>query len=125
MKRFVTLLLVLALILPAAALAKEPDCCAAYTHAEMLENDHDAPFFSTIMFAEDHTCYYCDQIFYSDRPGTSNAMMGSWKMSGDDIIITLGRPGFILTLSIIDGGDLMNMDNKKIYEHVNAIWVSK
>lgn len=126
MKRFFTLIMVLALILPAAVFADEIDFYAAYAHTEMLEKDHDAPFFSVIKFSEDHKCYYCEQMFYSDRPGTSNAMIGTWEMSGDrDILVTLGRSSMSFTLHLLDNGDLIHTETKQIYNRINAIWVSR
>lgn len=126
MKRFFTLFLILALVLPSAVFADELDFYAAYVHTEMFEKDQDAPFISVIKFSEDHKCYYCEQMFYSDHPGTSNAMIGTWEMTDDqDVLVTLGRGSMFFTLHFLKDGDLIHTETMQIFNRVNAIWVSK
>ena len=123
MKKLITIIMVLALFLPAAVIAEEPDCDAAYVHIEMNEKDHDAPFIAAIKFAQNNTCYYCEQTFYSDRPGQSNALIGTWEMTSDgEVLVKLGNLNAAFTLHFLKDGGLINTDTMMIYYLTNAIW---
>ena len=127
MKKLITVILILALLLPAAVLADATiDVYAGYAHVEMVESNRDAPFISVIKFDENGTCYYCDQQFFQDRPGTSNAMIGTWEYEDSEtVVIKIGRECAVIRLRILKSGDLMNIETEKIYNRVNAIWVSR
>ena len=127
MKKLITVLLILALILPAAALADDPlDFYAGYAHVEMVESEKDAPFMSIIKFDENGKCYYSEQQFFPDRPGTANAMIGTWESVDEEtILIKIGRTNASITFHILKNGDLINTDTMQIYNRVNAIWVSR
>ena len=126
MKILVILLLVLSILIPAASYSAELDFYAAYAHSEMVESEKDAPFFSFIQFTEDGKCYYSEQRFYPDRPGSSCALIGSWSINSDgDVFVELGRTFMSFTLHILDSGDLINITTDQIYNRVNSIWVSR
>lgn len=126
MKRFLVLFLIVALVVPASSFSAELDFYAAYAHSEMVESENDAPFFSFIQFAENGKCYYSEQRFYPDRPGSSCAFIGSWSFNDDgEIVVELGRTLMSFTIHILDSGDLINTNTKQIYNRVNSIWVSR
>lgn len=126
MKKLIALILILAVLVPAAVLAEEPDFFGAYTMTLMMEKDRDAPFISSIKFSENGTCYYCEQMFYSDRPGASVALIGEWEYNEDgDIVVKLGRTHASFTLHFLKDGDLINTETMGIYNRVNAVWVSR
>ena len=123
MKKIIILILTIMLILPAIAIAAEPDCYAAYIHVEMNEKDHDAPFIAAIKFAEDHKCYYCEQMFHSNSPGQSNAMIGTWEMTPEgEILVKLGSLNTTFTLHTLKDGDLIHTETMMFYYWTNAIW---
>ncbi len=126
MKKMLSLLLVLILV-PMSVCAAELDFTSVYTHSEMVERQNDAPFISSIQFTEDHVCYYCEQMFYPDRPGQSNAMVGTWEYDDNgNVVVKLGRSAMVIVFQIAKNGDfLMNQDTKQIYDRVNSIWTSR
>ena len=126
MKKLITLLLILTLALPALALAEELDFFSAYSHVETLDSERSAPYIATIFFKEDGTCFYCDQQFFLDRPGQSNAMIGTWKYTDDDnVVVSLGRQALTFTLHIMANGNIINTETMSIYNPVNTIGVSR
>ena len=128
MKKLITMLLILAMVLPAASLADtaELDFFAAYSHVETLDSERSAPFIATLFFKKDGTCYYCDQQFFLDRPGQSNAMIGTWKYTDDDnVVVSLGRQALTFTLHIMASGNIINTETMSIYNPVNTIGVSR
>ena len=78
MKKLITVLLILALLLPLSALADDSvvvGCWASYT----LLTDG-APNMSMLFLAENHSCYYIIQSFYEDEVGLGRTYIGTWEM---------------------------------------------
>ena len=123
MRKLIAIVLILALILPAAALADpELDFYAGYCHVEMDEHNGDAPFFAVLHFTENHKCYYAEKKFYPDRPGQDNAFIGTWEYNDDGEVVVKIRNNTVFTLHIYKDGSLINAETMMIYYRANAIW---
>lgn len=84
MKKLLALILVLALLLPAAALAAESDVIGCWAHYSPLSDG--APFVEVIVLAEDHTCYYLSQMYSTDEAGLGRTFVGTWEMNADGTV---------------------------------------
>ena len=85
MKKLLTLLLVLALLLPAAALAiDEADIIGCYAYHGTL--DTGAPSMIMICLGPNHTCYCIAQAFGVDDAGIGRAHVGTWEIRPDGTV---------------------------------------
>ena len=78
MKKLITLILVLALLIPVAALAGESDVVGCWAHYEL--NTEGAPIMIVLYLSADHTCYYLAQGFHPDSEGLGRTYIGTWAM---------------------------------------------
>lgn len=81
MKKLLTIILVLALLLPVAACADESGVIGCWATYELLTTG--APSIIAIYLAPDHTCYYLAQAYHTDEPGLGRAYVGTWKLMDD------------------------------------------
>ena len=84
MKRLITVILILALLLPAAALADEKDVIGCWGAYEILTTG--APSMIMVYLAEDHTCYYVNQMFRPDEPAFGRQYVGTWEMLSNGFV---------------------------------------
>ena len=84
MKKLITIILILALILPAAALADDSAVVGCWAHYE-LQTDG-TPVMSMLYLAEDHTCYFVIQAFHHDEPGIGRTHIGTWEYRSDGTV---------------------------------------
>ena len=123
MKKFLTVIMILILLLPAVSLADDTlDFYAGYCHTEMDEKNDDAPFFAVLHFTESHKCYYAEKKFYHDRPGQDNAYIGTWEYNEDNDVVVKIRDNIVFVFHFLKNGDLINTSTMMIYNRVNAIW---
>ena len=85
MKKLITMILILALILPASALG---DISAwmledTWTHTELMKT---GVGIISLYLTEDGKAYYTAQTFM-DEPGTGRSYIGSWEFTGPDTIL--------------------------------------
>ena len=82
MKRLITIILILALLLPALAMADGPvGCWAEY---ELLTTG--APSMTMLYLAEDGNCDYIIQAFDKDAPGLGRQFVGTWGQLDDGTV---------------------------------------
>ncbi len=123
MKKFLTVIMILILLLPAVSLADDTlDFYAGYCHTEMDEKNGDAPFFVFLHFTENHKCYYAEKKFYPDRPGQDNAYIGTWEYNESNEVVVKIRGNTVFVFHFLKSGDLINTSTMMIYNRVNAIW---
>ena len=90
MKRLITVILILCLLLPAAALAELPDVTGVWISSELLKDG--APSMSYIYLADDHTSYFVIQAFHPDSPGLGRQFVGTWEwISTDKVFVKTGN----------------------------------
>ena len=91
MKKLITMLLILALALPAAALAdvKAWMLDGTWTYTDYM---NDGVGIVSLYMTEDGKAYYTAQAFIGEEPGISRAFVGSWEFTGPDtVLVTIGE----------------------------------
>lgn len=115
MKKLITVFLILALILPAAAIADDSDIIGVWVSTEILEEG--SPQMSYLYLAEDHTCYFVIQMFHKNEPGIGRQYVGKWEtLSSGDIYAKTGNN--TSTTMRVSGNYAMNRETGTIYTHV-------
>lgn len=117
MKKVISVLLVLVLLIPAFAFASESDivgCWASYT----VLNDG-APSMSMLYLSADHTCFYLVQMFHPEREGLGRTYIGTWKLNGDGTLYVKTGNNTDMTLRFSDSGNLaVNMETMEVYANI-------
>ena len=85
MKKLLAVVLILALLLPVAALADDSDVVGCWAHYELLTTG--CPAMEMIYLAEDHTCYFLIQSFDHDAAGLGRTHVGTWEMQSDGTVL--------------------------------------
>ena len=85
MKKLLTIILILALLLPGIALAADSDAVGCWVHYEKLTTG--TPSCTMLYLAENHVCYFLIQAFHEDEPGLGRAFVGTWDWDSDGIVI--------------------------------------
>ena len=121
MKKLIALSLILAVLLPAAALAfdRELDTDYGYAHMEIAKDG--SPFMAVIYFAEDQTCYYLAQMFRQDEPGLGRAYVGIWGYTSDGSIFAKVGENTTRTFKISSLGGLVDMDTMEVFESFSTL----
>lgn len=86
MKKLITLLLILALALPAAALADASHWMFESTWVSTEYHDDDAVTIQLLCLLESEKAMYITQRFSADGPGFYRAFVGSWEMTDPNTI---------------------------------------
>jgi hypothetical protein len=81
MKKLITVILILSMLLPAAALAGESDVVGCWAYYSVSSSG--TPSMEMIYLADDHTCYFLIQSFDHDEPSLGRAFVGTWEMQQD------------------------------------------
>ena len=82
MKKLVAIILLLALIAPAASLAlSEADVPGCYVYYDLLKSG--APQMTMFYLAPNYSCYYLIQSYHEDEPGIGRSYVGYWEVQGD------------------------------------------
>lgn len=119
MKRLITIILVLALLLPAAALAyDESHAVGCWVTYDLLTTG--APAVRFIYLAEDHTCFFLVHQFGEDSDsGIGRTYVGSWKMTADETVEAKIGENTTTTLNIPSDLNGVAMDPKTMRIFVN------
>lgn len=91
MKKLIAITLILAMLLPAAAMASISAWMLedAWTHIDYMENGIGIV---SLYITEDGAAYYSAQAFLDGEPGISRSFIGSWEYTGPDtILVTIGE----------------------------------
>jgi hypothetical protein len=122
MRKLITVILILALLLPAAAMAldKEIDFYYGYAHIEILRDG--SPVMYTIYFAEDQTCYFNVQAFYHDEPGIGRSHVGVWGYTADGEVFAKTGNNTDITFHINSSGALVDKETMQVYEPISALF---
>lgn len=86
MKKIVAMLVVLALVLPAAACAltlSDWMIWGSWNHCQSLKN---GMLLTSIYLEEDGIAYYMTQMFRDGAPGVGRAFVGSWEIVSDRVV---------------------------------------
>lgn len=88
MKKFLCLILIAVLLIPAAAFADDSfiGCYASYSPLTT-----GSPSMEMIYFAEDGTCYFMIQSFRPDEPGLGRSYVGTWTVEDGELIAKTGN----------------------------------
>ena len=121
MKKLLAVILILAMLLPAAATAleREVDYYYGYGHIEVTKSG--TPFIAVIYFAEDQTCYYLAQMFKSDEPGLGRAYVGTWGYTADGKVFAKIGENTSATFSISSLGSIIDTETMDVYEKFDAL----
>ena len=85
MKKLITIILILALALPALAMADESDVIGCWTHYTELTTGGVGVEF--LYLAEDHKCYYLIQNFNTEKASLGRTYVGTWEMQEDGTVV--------------------------------------
>jgi len=121
MKRFVTLFLALALILPAASLAADPEVSkyCGYAHIEIAKDG--SPVVTVIYFAQDQTCYYLAQAFRHDETGLGRSYIGTWGYTADGNVFAKTGDNTSRTFGIASDGSLVDKETWEVFSMFDAL----
>lgn len=86
MKKLITMILILALILPAGALADiDPEMYEGAWTSHKFTTDGGVVL-TTVYLDEGGIAYFMIQSFSPEKPGLGRAFVGSWEVTGPDMI---------------------------------------
>ena len=106
MKRLLTIVLILALLMPAAAMAVTvSDWMVEGNWMGFWEEDNGARSMICIVLEENNVAYYVAQFFHADEPGLGRAYIGSWDLSDDIVHVKIGE-NTSLDLKFINGSTM-------------------
>ena len=120
MKKILSFILILALVLPALAFAEEYEIDEFYGYAHMDVSADGSPVMYMIYFAPDHTV----QSFRHEEPGLGRAYVGTWEYmddrcifakTGDNTDITFKMVKFAGSITLVDRATM------QVYEPFSVI----
>lgn len=123
MKKLITIILILAMLLPAVTLAeenKEIDYYGGYAHIEISKDD--TPIMYVIYFAEDYKCYFLAQAFDSKRPTIGRAFVGNWGYTSDGEVHAVTGENTEITFHITSFGDIVDKETMQVYEYFSGLY---
>lgn len=121
MKKLITIILVLAVLLPVSALALDREVDPFYGYAHMEVSASGVPFMTVIYFAENKVCYFLTQMFFSDKPGTGRAYIGTWEYTSDGDVFAKVGDNVSKTFKITSLGSLVDRNTMEVYEEFSAL----
>lgn len=102
MKKLITTILILAMLLPAAALAvRGSEFVGCYVCYELLTTG--APSMAMFYLGPNNICYYLVQQFRPDEPSVGRAFVGTWELQSDGSVIAKTGNNTSMTLIIPEG----------------------
>lgn len=105
MKKVVTMLLVIVLLLPAAALAiTDQEVVGCYVYYELLTTG--CPSMTMFYLGPDHVCYYLIQQYRHDEPSLGRAYVGTWEMQSDGSVYAKTGNKTSMNLIIPEGASI-------------------
>lgn len=121
MKKLITLILILALILPAAMSAADTGPVGCWAHYELLNDG--APFMTMIYLADDHMCYYLTQMYHTNEPGFGRKFVGTWEQLTDGSVQAKTGNNTSTTLRFSDDYSVaMDTDTGSIYINISYLY---
>ena len=84
MKKLIAVFLIFAL-LPIVAVAEDSDVIGCWSTYLIITTG--TPLLTMLYIAEDHTCYFTAQYFYSDSPAIGRAYVGTWEIRDEDYLV--------------------------------------
>ena len=117
MKKLLALILVLALLLPAATFAAESDIVGCWASYSVLNDG--APSMCMMYLSADHTCYFLVQMFHPDKEGLGRTYIGTWKLNSDGTLFVKSGNNTSMTLRFSDSGNLaVNMETMEVFANI-------
>ena len=117
MKKLISLLLIVALLIPVCALASESDIVGCWACYQVLTDG--APCMSMLVLAENHTCYYLIQSYHTDEPGLGRAYVGTWELKSDGTLYAKTGNNSDVTLKFSDSLSLaVDLDTMDVYVNI-------
>lgn len=91
MKKLFVLILVIALILPAASLAGVEEWMVEGNWMGYWHEENGARSITCIVLEEDNIAYFVTQFFHETEPGLGRSYIGTWSLSGDIVHVKIGN----------------------------------
>lgn len=120
MKKLITAILILAMLLSTAALAEQPNVTGVWISTELLKDG--APSMAYVYLADDQTSYYVIQAFHKDEPGLGRQYVGTWEWTGEDTIFVKTGNNTSTNLRIL-GDYSLDESTLTIYLHAPVLTV--
>ena len=119
MKKLIAIILIIALAVPALAMAESPlSIIGCWAHYELQTSG--APQMTMLYLAEDHTCYYMIRSFQPGEEGNGRVYAGTWEMdenctvtakTGENSTTVLRfSDGYFVAQNQKNGAYLLNLD---------------
>lgn len=116
MKKLITIILILAMLLPAAALADESDVIGCWVHYSLLTNG--APGVEFLYLSEDHTSYYLIQTYKPTEAWNGRTHVGTWEMNEDGTVTAQAGNVATITLKFSDDYTLAVSDLISVFVNI-------
>lgn len=115
MKKLITVVLILAMLLPAAALAEVEEWLYAdtWTCTEYL-NDGGVTL-TTICLMEDGTAFCIVHMFFQDHEGYGRTHIGTWEVTGPDTINVVSGDNTSMDLAYATYNMMYNVKTRKMF----------
>ncbi len=84
MKKLIAIVLILALLLPAAAMADEKDVVGCWAHYELQRSG--TPSMIMLYLNEYHICYFMIQSFDAYEAGIGRTFVGTWQLNDNGTV---------------------------------------
>ena len=120
MKKLLSMILILALILPAAVSAAATGPVGCWAHYELLNDG--APDMTMLYLADDHTCYYLTQMYHTDESGLGRQFVGTWEQLADGSVLAKTGNNTSTTLRFSDDYSVA-MDTKTGSIYINLTYL--
>lgn len=122
MKKLLSVVLILALLLPFAAFAEHPEVDQYYGYAQIEVTKSGAPYMNFLYFKPDYTCYYLTQLFYDNEPGLGRAYVGTWGYTAEGKVFAKVGDNVTLTLGFSSSGEaLVDLEHDHVYFKISAL----
>ena len=120
MKKLLAMILILALLVPALALADESDVIGCWVHYELLTTG--APSVTFLYLAEGGVCYYLIQTYKPDDVGMGRTFVGTWEFDKEDTVTAKTGNNAKTTLYFSpDGSVAMDTRTMQIYVNLSVL----
>ena len=122
MKKLITIILALALILPVSTLAVDKEVSEFFGYAHINTEKDGAPYMSMIYFCKDQTCYYYTQMFHAGETGFGRAYVGIWGYTADgDVFAKVGNSDSAkIVFAITESGAIVDRASMDVFEPISA-----
>jgi hypothetical protein len=123
MKKLITIILIVAMILPAAVIAEEGMTSPVGCWAGYELQTTGTPAMYMIYLAEDHICYYLIQSYNKDEPDLGRQFVGTWEQKADGSVSAKTGNNTTTTLRFADNYTVaMNMKTGAILVNLSYFY---